>query len=151
VLAVRLVVVSGLIVATFVDFACYEIPDEVSIGGIVLAPVASLLLPGLHEATWVARLFDEGGELTRAGALAGSLAGILVGGGVLLAIGWLGKRLYGREAMGLGDVKLLGRRSFGRSLSAARVAGRYVPFGPYLALGIGLVLLYGDGIRRWFF
>jgi len=29
-----------------------------------------------------------------------------------------------------------------RSLQIARVAGRYVPFGPYLALGIGIVLLY---------
>jgi leader peptidase (prepilin peptidase)/N-methyltransferase len=40
---VRSVVLSGLVVATFVDFDCFEIPDEVSIGGMVLAPVAVLL------------------------------------------------------------------------------------------------------------
>jgi prepilin signal peptidase PulO-like enzyme (type II secretory pathway) len=28
----------------------------------------------------------------------------------------------------------------------ARVAGRYVPFGPYLALGIGTVLLYWNEV-----
>jgi prepilin signal peptidase PulO-like enzyme (type II secretory pathway) len=95
--------------------------------------------------------------------------------------------LYGRDAMGFGDVKLLaagggfvgpgavllalmiasvlasfaglanmlrflvllrvrgarrGRKGrFGRSAAVARVAGRYLPFGPYLAAGIGIVLL----------
>jgi prepilin signal peptidase PulO-like enzyme (type II secretory pathway) len=28
-----------------------------------------------------------------------------------------------------------------RAVEVARIAGRYVPFGPYLALGIGIVLL----------
>jgi hypothetical protein len=35
----------------------------------------------------------------------------------------------------------LSSRSIGRSLASARIAGRYLPFGPYLALGIGIVLL----------
>ena len=30
-----------------------------------------------------------------------------VGGGILWVIGWVGSRIYGRDAMGLGDVKLL--------------------------------------------
>jgi prepilin signal peptidase PulO-like enzyme (type II secretory pathway) len=34
------------------------------------------------------------------------------------------------------------RRSLSHTLRVARIAGRYVPFGPYLALGIGIVLLY---------
>ena len=37
------VVLSGLLVATCVDFDCFEIPDEVSIGGMVLAPIVSLV------------------------------------------------------------------------------------------------------------
>src|SRR6185503_14032531 len=77
------------------DFDFYEIPDEVSIGGIVLAPLASVLVPELHRYTWLAQRYSEGAEVTR------------VGGGALLAIGWIGARLLGKEAMGLGDVKLL--------------------------------------------
>jgi len=196
-LGVRVLVLSGLVVATFVDFAIFEIPDEVSIGGMVLAPVLSLAVPALHAQTAVALRFSEGGgPVDPAGAFVGCLAGMLVGGGVLLAIGWLGKLVYGRDAMGLGDVKLLcgaggfigpggvvaalvvaslvasvagvanilrflllsrarvARRASGkplrRSLQAARIAGRYVPFGPYLALGIGIALLYWNHVLRWF-
>jgi leader peptidase (prepilin peptidase)/N-methyltransferase len=195
-LLVRLLVVSGLIVATFVDFDCFEIPDEVSIGGMLLAPVASLLVPSLHSDSLVARaLGSPDGGVDRVAALAASLAGIAVGAGVLLGIGWVGKRVWGREAMGLGDVKLLaagggfvgpggalfalvaaslvasvaglvnvgrflwlsrsrtrargGTKSFARSLATARIAGRYLPFGPYLALGIGIALLHWNHVERW--
>jgi leader peptidase (prepilin peptidase)/N-methyltransferase len=195
-LLVRLTVVSGLLVATFVDFDCFEIPDEVSIGGMVLAPLASLAIPRLHESTALAHLLGgESGDVDRLGALLGSLGGIAVGGGVLLAIGWVGKRIWGREAMGLGDVKLLaagggfvgpggalfalvaaslvasvaglgnmlrflwlsrararargGRKPLMRSLKTARVVGRYLPFGPYLALGIGIALLHWNHVQRW--
>lgn len=188
-LLIQAVVLSGLIVATFVDFDCFEIPDEVSIGGIVLAPIAVLLLPALHQETRIAQLLSEPTlAVTRFGALSACLAGMLAGAGILWGIGWLGSRIYGRDAMGFGDVKLLAagggfigpggvlwalmiaslvasvvgilnlarffillrarvrsrRRTTpaSRSLRIARVAGRYVPFGPYLALGIGIVLLY---------
>lgn len=194
---VRTVIVSGLIVATFVDFDRFEIPDEISIGGMVLAPVAALLLPAIHDHTWIAVQLTGGGEfravaVTRLAALCGCLGGMAVGGGVLWAIGWLGSRIYGRDAMGFGDVKLLaagggfvgpggalvslmiaslfasvaglgnmGRffvlhrlrarrrgtpKSLSRSLVIARLAGRYVPFGPYLALGIGIVLVYWNDV-----
>jgi len=187
---VRTIVLSGLVVATFVDFDCFEIPDQVSIGGIVLAPLATLALPALHDSTRLALSMSPDGHapVTRTAALAGCLAGMAAGGGCLWVIGWIGSRLYGRDAMGFGDVKLLaagggflgpggvlwalmiaslaasvvgvlnllrfflllttrsrrrGRGArLGPSLRVARVAGRYVPFGPYLALGIGIVLLY---------
>ena len=38
------------------------------------------------------------------------------------------------------------RFRWGRGLRVARIAGRYVPFGPYLALGIGIVLLYWNDV-----
>lgn len=197
-LGIRLVVVSALLVATFVDFDCFEIPDEVSIGGMLLAPLCALAVPALHEATLLARRFssaDAAGGVDRLGALVGCLAGIAVGGGVLLAIGWVGKRLWGRDAMGLGDVKLLAagggfvgpggalaalliasliaslvglavmagfflrsqlrarargvRRPVSRSVQTARIAGRYLPFGPYLALGTGIALLHWDHVQSW--
>jgi len=193
--AVRVLVLSGLVVATFVDFEHFEIPDEVSIGGIVLAPLLSLLVPGLHGDSYLAALLSDGGGVDRLGALLASLAGVAAGGGALLGIGWIGKLIFRRDAMGLGDVKLLaaaggfigpggamlalvlgalaasvaglinvarflvisrsrvrargGQRGFGRSLASARVAGRYLPFGPYLALGIGIVLLAWNHVVRW--
>lgn len=107
-LLVRLLVTTALIVATFVDFDCYEIPDEISIGGMLVAPVVALLVPELHRDTWLAQWVAEGGEPGRGAALVASLGGIAVGAGVLLAIGWVGERALGKEAMGLGDVKLLG-------------------------------------------
>jgi leader peptidase (prepilin peptidase)/N-methyltransferase len=191
---VQALVLSGLVVASAVDFDRFEIPDEVSIGGIVLAPVCAALVPELHEATWVARQLSPAAGVDRVGAALGALAGIAVGAGTLLAIGWLGKRLFKRDAMGLGDVKLLAagggfvgpggalvalflgslvaslvgvanlarffclsrarvraRRTskpLGRSLASARIAGRYLPFGPYLGLGIGIVLLGWKDVAR---
>jgi len=187
---VRTVVLCGLVVATFVDFDCFEIPDEVSIGGIVLAPIACLALPAIHDDTRLALWMspEHLPPVTRTAAITACLAGMAAGGGILWLIGWVGSRIYGRDAMGLGDVKLLAAgggfvgpggvlwalmlaslvaslvgvlnllrffwilrarvrsrsrsTSLGQSLKVARVAGRYVPFGPYLALGIGIVLLY---------
>jgi len=184
---IHAVVLSGLVVASAVDFDRFEIPDQVSIGGMVLAPIASFLVPELQAQTWIARELSGGGPVDRMGALLGSLAGVIVGGGVLLLIGRLGKLVFRRDAMGLGDVKLLaagggfagpgaalmalflgslaaslvgalnlarflclsrGRvrarksaKPWSRSLASARIAGRYLPFGPYLGLGIGIVLL----------
>lgn len=192
---VRFIVLAGLLTATFVDFDRFEIPDEVSIGGMVLAPICSLLLPELHEATWLSVAMSDGPGVDRFGALVGSLAGLAVGGGILWSIGWLGTRIYKQEAMGFGDVKLLaagggfvgpggalvalmvaafvasivgvfnmlrffwlsrsraarrGRRDpLGRSLAIARIAARYLPFGPYLALGIGIALLYWNDVQAW--
>jgi leader peptidase (prepilin peptidase)/N-methyltransferase len=199
-LAIRLTVLSGLVVATFVDFDCFEIPDEVSIGGMLIAPLCALAVPALHQGTVLAQRFSaqaaaSHGGVDRLGALLASLAGIAVGGGVLLAIGWIGKRIWGRDAMGLGDVKLLAagggfvgpggalaalliaslvasvvgiavmtgfflrsrlrarargaKRPWGRSLETARIAGRYLPFGPYLALGTGIALLHWDHVQHW--
>jgi leader peptidase (prepilin peptidase)/N-methyltransferase len=102
------VVFSGLLVATAVDFDRFEIPDEVSIGGILLAPVASLLVPELHAHTWIAQwMAGPGQPVGPAAAISGSLAGIVVGGGMLWLIGIAGSKAYGRDAMGFGDVKLL--------------------------------------------
>jgi len=189
------VVLSGLLVATMVDFDCFQIPDEVSLGGCVLAPLACLLVPSLQGETILAQALSEipEGGVDRVGALLASFAGMGVGAGVLFLIGALGKKLYGAEAMGLGDVKLLaagggfigpggalaalalaalvasvfglfnmlrffilsrsrargrGRSDgVGRSLRVARLAGRYLPFGPFLGLGIGMVLLAWDDLN----
>ncbi len=188
------VALSGLLVATMVDIDYFEIPDQISIGGMFLAPVACLAVPALHANTSLALALSasDAGGVDRLGSLVGGLAGMAVGGGILYAVGWVGSRAYGTEAMGFGDVKLLaaggcllgpggalvalmiaafsasvfgianmvrylclsrsrararGRRDpLGRSVRIARTAGRYLPFGPFLALGIGIVLLHWDDV-----
>jgi leader peptidase (prepilin peptidase)/N-methyltransferase len=198
---VHLVALSALLVATCVDFEHFEIPDGVSIGGLLLAPVASLAVPELHSAGSFARFVEAElhaapvGAPGRLTALVVSLTGMAVGAGVLWGIGKLGKWCFGREAMGFGDVKLLGAAGgfigpggalvalmlgsvaasvfglggmlryaglsaararargralqFGRSLRVGRVCGRYVPFGPFLALGIGIILLAWKAVSAW--
>lgn len=196
-LALNLLVISALLTAAFVDLDCFEIPDSVSIGGMVLAPVAALAAPALHADTWLAHWVSGGLEISRGASLAAALGGMAVGGGVLILVGRLGSRAFGQDAMGLGDVKLLaagggflgpggvlvalflasisasfvgvanllrffclirsrdrsrGReRGPGRAWRTARIVGQYLPFGPHLALGVALVLLFWDPhLRAWF-
>lgn len=188
IVVIHSVVLSGLIVATFVDFDRYEIPDQVSIGGMWAAPVASFLVPALHAAGPVALAMAGQGPVDGVAALAECLAGMALGGGFLYGVGWLGSRIYKVDAMGFGDVKLIAagggflgtkgvaaalviavvvasvfgvlnilrfyhlvrrrqrrrrleNRGIPEAIRTARAVGRYLPFGPYLALGIGIVLL----------
>jgi len=189
------VALTALVIASAVDFQFFEIPDQISIGGTVLAPILSLLVPALHEHTLVAQaMSDTPGAVDRVGALFGSIAGIVAGGGLPLLVGWIGSRVYGQEAMGLGDVKLMAaagglvgpggalaaflvgagagsiagivaiarfhhllrrrqrsrrlRKSLLWTVAGARRLGRYLPFGPYLALGIGITLLAWKDLVR---
>jgi prepilin signal peptidase PulO-like enzyme (type II secretory pathway) len=43
-----LLLVAGLIVAAFVDIDIRQIPDQITVGGMHLLPVAALVFPGLH-------------------------------------------------------------------------------------------------------
>lgn len=186
-LLVRCVVMSALLVTTFVDFDCFEIPDSVSIGGMIVGPIVSFALPALHADSPLALDLSGGEVVTRTGALLTSLAGMAAGFGVLWLIGRVGARAFGKEAMGFGDVKLMGaggafvgpgailaalmlgsvlasvwgagvmlrfyalvqsrarsrsgRKPAAKAWRVARLAGQYVPFGPFLAAGIGIVLL----------
>ena len=84
--------------------------------------------------------------------------GMLVGGGIFLAITVIGGIIYGKEAMGFGDVKLMGALGiyFGLSniiaitlvaflvgailsilllVSRIKKMDEYIPFGPFIVLG----------------
>jgi len=76
---------AGLIVATFIDFEHFIIPDEITIGGMVVGFVVSLALWRLQ------------GENTLVGAAKESLIGIGAGAGVVYAILRMGKLLFGRQ------------------------------------------------------
>ena len=175
VLIVHLVLVSALISATFIDMDHQIIPDGISIGGLLAGPVVSLFFPKLHE---IYPALHEGMPFTwfqseHFGALADSMAGIVVGGGFIFIAGWIGKRIWKREAMGMGDVKLmamvgsfLGWKAvlfanlmaplFG-CLAAVplwlRTRERYmrIPYGPFLSLGTIFIMLFGNRFVAWYF
>ena len=88
----------GLLVGTFIDFEFYILPDRITLGGMVIGLVASVLVPALHEAGPDERLL----------ALTRSAIGLGLGWGVLYLVRVMGELAFRKEAMGLGDVKLLG-------------------------------------------
>jgi leader peptidase (prepilin peptidase)/N-methyltransferase len=101
------------------------------------------------------------------GRLADHAVGALAGGLGFALIAWLYRRLRGREGLGLGDAKLLAAggawlgwqalpsvvtlaalAALAVALAGARTGGKIaattrIAFGPYLALAIWVVWLYG--------
>jgi leader peptidase (prepilin peptidase)/N-methyltransferase len=82
-------VLSGFIVATFIDFAHFIIPDEITLGGIGAGCVVSMWLPQLH------------GETRLALGLLQALVGAGVGWGITYAVLRLGKLLFGKQKIKL--------------------------------------------------
>ncbi|MCI0747961.1 MAG: prepilin peptidase [Verrucomicrobia subdivision 3 bacterium] len=80
---------SGLVVATFIDFEHFIIPDAITIGGMVAGFILSFAIPILHSAANAKQ------------ALQSSIFGMAVGGGVIYAILRIGKLLFGREKINL--------------------------------------------------
>jgi leader peptidase (prepilin peptidase)/N-methyltransferase len=141
-----LLLIWGLIALTFIDFDTQLLPD-------------SITLPLL----WLGLLFNLTGTFTDLkSAVIGAAAGYLV----LWSIYWLFKLATGKEGMGYGDFKLLGALGawlgwqmlpliillssvvgavVGIALIIAARHGRNVPipFGPYLAGGGLIALLWG--------
>ncbi|MCL1856688.1 MAG: prepilin peptidase [Kiritimatiellaeota bacterium] len=147
-------VLGGLIIGTFTDLDHLIIPDSVTWGGMVAGILLSALLPELHgETLWWRGLMM-------------SAIGAGVGFGVLEAIAFTGTKALKKEAMGFGDVKLMGAvgaffgwqaAAFvivagslfgtvgGLALMAAKRArlGQGIPFGPYLALATIVWMFWG--------
>ncbi len=148
--------VFGLLLATFVDLEHMIIPDRVSIGGMLLGLMLSAAFPVLHQA------------LTPLESVVSSIIGLVAGAGSLWLVSVLGKWAFKKDAMGLGDVKLLGAigafmgwegvlftimlSSLGGSAVglAFILTGRQdwqsrIPYGPYIALGAIIWMLWGMG------
>jgi leader peptidase (prepilin peptidase)/N-methyltransferase len=80
---------SGFIVATFIDFEHFIIPDEITLGGIGAGCVVSMWVPQLH------------GETKLSMGLLQSLLGAGVGWGITYAVLRLGKLLFGKQKIKL--------------------------------------------------
>ena len=137
-----------LIAITFIDLEHFIIPDYITIPGAIL---------GLFLAVFSGHI-----------AILNAVIGLLVGGVSLFLIAVLGDKLFKRESMGGGDIKLsallgayLGWQQVIFVLVCASFVGaltgiagillskqvkktRLIPFGPFLALGALVAIFFGQ-------
>ena len=145
--------VAALIVIAVIDLYHQIIPDIISLPGIGVGLLASIIIP---EITF----FD-------------SLIGILFGGGSLFLVATLYQWFFKREGMGGGDIKLLamigaflGWKAVILTILLSSLIGsitgitimvlkgkdfKYaIPFGPFLSLGAVIALFYQNEIIFWY-
>lgn len=152
---------AALIAVSFIDIDHRIIPDSISKSGVAAGILFAAFLP-----TMPGELLPVPFSLACAGAVLGYFS--------LLAIAAGGKILFGRESMGLGDVKLLAMigaflgpfslpfvfivapvtgSTVGVVSAIARgrrIRGATLPFGPFLAIGAVAYLFGGsEVVRAW--
>lgn len=142
-----------LIVASFIDFAIYILPDGITLTGAALGWPTAVFVLGMP---WL-----------------DSLLGALIGAGFFWLLQLFYRHVRGIEGMGTGDIKLMlmlgaltGWQLLPFTVLAAALSSlcaslfylardrsqgmqTAVPFGPFLSLGAMLAILYGDEAMRW--
>lgn len=152
---------SGLIIACLIDLDHYIIPDRFSLGGCVAGFIACAIHPSLM------------GQKTPLQGFSWSLASAIAGAVVLLGVAWLGTLLFKKEAMGMGDVKLLAAlcsflgitsiswilplsSAIGAILGVCLIVwqrgawGTRIPYGPFLGLAAILWIFGGADVMNWY-
>lgn len=97
-----MVLVGLLLPASLIDWDTMEIPDCFSVGGMIVGMLVSFAIPDLHGA---------GGSPWLLAALRSfiiSLQGALIGSALVMWVSVWGTLIMKKEAMGFGDVKLMG-------------------------------------------
>ena len=166
-----LLFVCGLIVATFVDIGQRIIPDEISVGGMIVGFILSSL-KGLNLSPIAYNLSP----------MLNSFLGIIIGGGVIYLTGLIFDLIYFKllkrppiqgetESMGGGDVKLLAMIGaflgwqialltfflapfFGAIIGVINLLVKKdhtIPYGPFLSLGALISLFWADKILALIF
>ena len=139
---VKFLILTPMLLSAFViDYRLQIIPNRLNLTifevGIIFA-----FLYGLSDVAITAKM----------------LIGMLIGGGIFLFITLIGGMIYGKEAMGFGDVKLMGALGlfFGQSgiiavtlvsfligailsiillVTKIKKSDEYIPFGPFIVVG----------------
>lgn len=163
--------VCSLIIATFVDIKHRIIPDEISIGGIIIGFLLSAI-----------KGFNLGPFSYNIKPMLDSLLGIIIGGGIIYLTGFLFDLVYFKllkkppiqgetESMGGGDVKLLAMIGaflgwqaavltffiaplFGAVIGIINLIVKkehLIPYGPFLSLAALVSLFWADKIIRLIF
>ena len=166
---------SLMIVGTFIDFDHQLLPDFVTVGGMIyglLLAAAATFLPY----PLVKGVFPLYASLQPfATPIYNSLFGLGFGFALLWLVRFFGSKAFGREAMGLGDVFLMGAVGalfgplavlvtlilssvFGSLVGVGLIVatkvrlGKFVaiPYGPYICLGCLAWMFYGPELVGWY-
>ncbi|MBL7157105.1 MAG: prepilin peptidase [Candidatus Omnitrophica bacterium] len=149
----------ALIVASFIDLEIREIPDIITLPGIVIG----MSLAALHPP-----LMGSAGNLS---SFVNSFLGVIVGGGSIYILGFIGEFIFKKEAMGGGDVKLLAMiggfigwklilLTFFLAPFFGSIVGIFlkikegraiIPYGPHLSLAAFVAIFYGNAILKKLF
>ena len=164
-----LVLASALIIASFIDIKHRIIPDEVSVGGLIIGFILSSV-----------RGFNLNPLVFSFKPLLSSLFGIIIGAGIIYLTGWLFDLVYFKlfknppingetESMGMGDVILLAMIGaflgwprtvltffiapfFGAVIGIVTLITKKehtIPYGPFLSLAALISIFWSDKILRF--
>lgn len=162
--------ISLMIVGSFIDFDHQLLPDFTTVGGMVLGVVWAM-----SEGVWSIITFGRSYMAAALMPIAFSVGGLVFGFGLLWLVRWLGSKAFKREAMGMGDVFLMGAVGalfgpiavivtlilssvFGSVvgivlilLSKTKLGGfTPIPYGPYICMGCLAWMFYGPQIVNWY-
>ncbi len=142
-----------LLTISIIDYRHKIIPDELSLSLIAIGLLISYWNPFLSE-TWMPKPIE-------------ALVSGLAGGGSMLFLAWIGEKLFKKEALGGGDIKLmagfgsllgwqgvLGTLTLGSFLGGLvgggllilkrKRPGDAIPYGPFLCLGAFVSTLWPE-------
>ena len=176
--------ISLMIVGSFIDFDHQVIPDFVTVGGMILGVGYSLLfyfLPLAPDSVFsmLPRVLKDLRYISDFHAIAisplYSLIGLAFGFGLLWLVRFLGTKAFKREAMGMGDVFLLGAVGaisgpvavlvvlvassvFGSVVGISMIIlnkaklGKFtaIPYGPYIFMGSVFWMFWGPDFVNWY-
>ena len=152
--------VALMIAGSFIDFDHHLLPDFTTIGGMVLGVAVNGVAALMARST---DLFMQ------------SVLGLAFGFGLPWLVRWVGTKAFGREAMGMGDVLLMGAVGalfgpvavlvtlilssvFGSLIGLGMVCLRKtrfggfaeIPYGPYICLGCLVWMFWGPQFVDWY-
>lgn len=159
-----LVLTEALLVATFIDFDLQIIPDSVTLPGAIVGFGGAILFPKLWlTPVWLDwfRVPEWVAAYPWLHAVAVSVVGAIVGGGMVWVVRIIGHWILRQEAMGFGDVILMAMVGsyvgwqatvliflFAPVFALAVIAVQWltkrvhvIPYGPYLSLATLFVIL----------
>jgi len=164
--------ISLMIVGSFIDFDLQLLPDFTTVGGMILGVAEAAVFSGFN--------FAYGSGLgasvwAKLAPIIHSLVGLAFGFGLMWLVRWIGSKAFKREAMGMGDVLLMGAVGalfgpvavlatvmlssvagsivgLGMILASKVKLGRFVaiPYGPYICLGCLAWMFFGQELVTWY-
>ena len=165
--------ISLMIAGSFIDFDHQLLPDFTTVGGMVLGVAYGVFRSVFNFFYCGWSCGDSWLDVSL--PLIWSISGLVFGFGLLWLVRWIGSKAFKREAMGMGDVFLMGAVGalfgpvavlvtlilssvFGSIigivlilLSKTKLGGfTPIPYGPYICMGCLAWMFYGPQLVDWY-